>query len=84
MSAQSEDAREADVDCRRKGMKQLPDRQEATEDRPPGGRTPAESSRGPQPRAAAAPPSTQSRNLQKRGRPKTEAKTLRAERAEQE
>ena len=84
MSTRSEEARETDGDHCRRGRKQRPDRQEATEDRPPGGRTPAESSRGPQPRAAAAPPSTQSRNLQKRGRPKTEAKTLRAERAEQE
>ena len=36
-SAQSKGARKADVERRRRGMKQLPDRQEAIEHRPPEG-----------------------------------------------
>ena len=39
-NTQSEDTREEDVDSRRRGMKQLPDRQEANEDRPPEGSDP--------------------------------------------
>ena len=39
-SEKSKNAREEDVDRCQRGMKQLPDRQEATEDRPPEGSEP--------------------------------------------